>query len=91
MSDEAKTRHISFEARVANLEDNARRTTTTTPQGVPPWSQSVVVFGSWPEDTERSRIIDDGYPYQDIYMPAPRHTIGKVGFRTPAETWRLRK
>lgn len=30
-----------------------------------------------------------GYDYKDIYTPAPRHTIGKVRFRTPAEAWRL--
>lgn len=66
-------------------------------EDAPPKSISVVVFGSWPKDTERSRIVDDievmldlhGYDYKDIYTPAPRHTIGKVRFRTPAEAWRL--
>lgn len=81
MSDDAKARHISLQPRVVNLKESARRTPTTTTEDVPPRSQSVVVFGSWPGGTERSRIINGdktildvhGYACKDIYMPAPRH------------------
>lgn len=46
----------------------------------------MVVFGRWPNDAERSRIIEDIRMMLDFHGC---HTIGRVRFRTPAEALRL--
>lgn len=64
IGNDANARHVTLEARIANLEENMR----TSPQHAAGdesalRSRSVVVFGMWPMDTERSRIVEDIIPY----------------------------
>lgn len=99
VKDETKARHITLEARVTHLEDTIRSAPGPQHQGdeLPPRSRCVVVFGSWPLDTASTVITDEiramlplhHIDYKEIYTPAPRHTIGKVKFKSAVDAWRF--